>query len=121
MVSGDVDSNALGFRAAGRDRELAASDLCLGVIEGLHDAVCVFIDVVAGDIRPHTCGIVGKNFVGDVGDVRVDLLLLLEVLHAIDNRGNKHGGEDQNDGFVCNARGIIRRAVCRGAGAVAST
>lgn len=112
VVRRNVDSHALGFLTASGDGDFAAADLGLGVIEGLDNAVCGFFHAVAGNVDPNSCGVVRNNLVRDIGNIRIDLLLSTEILHAEDNHGNEGSQEDKDDGAVRpRARALSRRAI----------
>ena len=101
MVCGDIDSDALCVVTAGRDRYFAAADFSLGVIEGLDNAVGRFFNAVTGDVNPDAGGIVRDDFVRNIGNVCVDLLLCLEIPYAEDDESNKRRCKNEDECPVC--------------------
>ena len=106
-IGGDIDSNAVGFISAGRNGEFAAAHLGFGVIVGLHDAIGVFIGVIAGHIDPDARGVITENLLGDHRDLRIDGFFFPKILETVVKKGDEHGGENQHQRLIGPATRVL--------------
>ena len=115
-IGGDIDGNAMRFFSAGGNGKFAAAYLGVGVIVGLHDALGVFIGVIAGHIDPDARGVIAQHLLGDHRKLSIDGFFFPKILEAVVDQGDEHGGENQHQRLI---GPTTRVRLCSIAGAVA--